>query len=199
MKKGLNREIVIAEAVSLVNEQGYEHLSLRELAARLCIKPASLYNHIEGIEDVQISIAEHAGERLERALFEAVAGKEMTAAFRDGAHAYLDFARYNKELYKALISVPKSDSERTLEVGRKTFSVFREIIHGLRINDNESLHLIRMLRSLIHGFIELCENGFMTHGTVGRKDTFDFAVDEFIGIVRRYATQSGAGIAEKGV
>lgn len=180
MKKGLNREIIIGSAVELVIERGYVSLGMRELASRLSVKPSSLYNHILGIEDVQLSVAEYAGDRLERALREATFGKRREEALRRGVVCYIDFAKEYFELYKALIYMPKRDDGRCMEVGRKTFSVFNEILHGFNIDENNCLHLLRMLRAFLHGFLELCENGFMAHGGQSREESFKFSIEAFV-------------------
>ena len=56
-RKGISRTDIMNMALELVIEKGYENFSVRELAAKLDIKPASLYNHIDGIEEINIYIA----------------------------------------------------------------------------------------------------------------------------------------------
>lgn len=192
MKKGLSREAVTAVAVQLVRERGYWALSLRDVAGRLGVKPASLYNHVEGIGDIQLSVAEYAADMLETALVSAVKDKESDEALKCGACAYMDFAKANPDLYKALIHAPKSEDGRARALGRKTFDVFGKILHGYGIDEKNYLHLIRMLRCMLHGFFELCENGFLSHGRAKREDSFRFIVDEFIALVRTY---SNVGLA----
>ena len=186
MKKGISREVIIKEAVQLVRERSYWALSLRDVAGRLCVKPASLYNHVDGIADIQISVAEYTADILAGRLEEAVGGRRDAGAIAVGATAFMDFARDNPELYKALIHAPKSDARRNLEIGKKTFDVFGKIIHGYGIDENNGLHLVRMLRCMMHGFFELWDNGFMSHGTVGRGESFRFMIDEFTSVVERY-------------
>ena len=51
-KKGLNRELIIDTALQLVEQGGTDACSMRELALRLDVKAASLYNHISGMDDL---------------------------------------------------------------------------------------------------------------------------------------------------
>ncbi len=44
--KGLTKEIIVQEAVALIEESGQWVISLHELARRLQVKTPSLYNHI---------------------------------------------------------------------------------------------------------------------------------------------------------
>ncbi len=51
-RQGLNTETVVKTAALLVEENGYESLTLHKLASKLNVKPASLYTHIKGIDDL---------------------------------------------------------------------------------------------------------------------------------------------------
>lgn len=46
------REYIISEAAKLFKEKGYKAASMRELAARVGVEAASLYNHIQSKEDL---------------------------------------------------------------------------------------------------------------------------------------------------
>ena len=54
-RQGLTKDAVVKTAARLVEEQGYDHLSLHKLADRLNIKPASLYKNIKGIDELYSS------------------------------------------------------------------------------------------------------------------------------------------------
>ena len=47
-RKGLSRDAIVDAAAALAEEKGMENLTLRELADALNVKPASLYNHLQG-------------------------------------------------------------------------------------------------------------------------------------------------------
>ena len=51
--KGLTKEIIVQEAVALIEESGQWVISLHELARRLQVKTPSLYNHIANTKDLQ--------------------------------------------------------------------------------------------------------------------------------------------------
>ena len=58
-RRGLNAEVIMEAAIELVEEKGYRNFSMRELAARLGVQPASLYNHVNGIEEVNTAVGMH--------------------------------------------------------------------------------------------------------------------------------------------
>lgn len=51
---GLPYEIILATALSLVENNGFDKFSMRDLAKELGIKPPSLYNNFSGIQQLQL-------------------------------------------------------------------------------------------------------------------------------------------------
>ena len=51
-RKGLTKEAVIDASIQLIQQQGNGAFSLNELARVLDIRPASLYNHIESMQEL---------------------------------------------------------------------------------------------------------------------------------------------------
>ncbi len=54
----VSRERVLRAAVALVDERGIEALTMRDLAGRLGIEAASLYNHVSGKDDLLLGMAD---------------------------------------------------------------------------------------------------------------------------------------------
>lgn len=57
------REFIISEASKLFKEKGYKASSMRELAARVGVEAASLYNHIDSKEDLLNAICMNVANR----------------------------------------------------------------------------------------------------------------------------------------
>ncbi len=79
-RRGLNAEVIMEAAIELVEEKGYRNFSMRELAARLGVQPASLYNHVNGIEEVNTAVGMHGITELEKALKQAYTYSDFTEA-----------------------------------------------------------------------------------------------------------------------
>ena len=179
-KKGLSSGEILEAAERLVQERGYDHFSLRELAARLEVKPASLYNHIGGIDELNTAVALKAAERLNRALKEAVAGVEPDDAFLRAALAYRTFAAENPELYKALMRMPASYDELVVRASWESFAPMRELILSYVADGTRAVHFLRSLRAAMHGFIELTGSGFMRRGDVQRDESYQVMIQGFL-------------------
>jgi AcrR family transcriptional regulator len=61
----LNRDRVVQAAIELADEQGIGALSMRELARRLGVEAASLYNHVKGKDDILDGMADWAARQIE--------------------------------------------------------------------------------------------------------------------------------------
>ena len=69
--KGLTMEVIVGAASELVEEKGYNNFSVRELAQRLHVKAASLYNHVSSVADINRAVGVHATNKLNDALEKA--------------------------------------------------------------------------------------------------------------------------------
>ena len=179
-KKGINREIIFEEAKSLIEEKGYDKFSLRELAIQLDVKPASLYSHIKGIEEI-------AAKSMEEAIKKAVCGKTSDEAFVSGINAYRDFAMKNPELYKAFIHMPSLNDERIMHTGFKSFLPLVEIIKEYNLSKEDTLNYIRALRAMMHVFIELTNNGFMQRGNVSQDESYNEIIRGYLEVLKEKA------------
>ena len=63
-RQGLTTETVVGAAALLAEEIGCQNLTLHKLANRLNIKPASLYTHISGIEQLYVLLSDLALKQL---------------------------------------------------------------------------------------------------------------------------------------
>lgn len=179
-KRGLNSESIMEAACELVKDNGYDSFSLRELASRLGVKPASLYNHVNGIEQIKQSIAMKSSEMLSGVLSDAIDGKERDDAFLDAMRAYRRFAVDNPEMYKALIHIPSAENESFFKAAFESYEPLRSLVLSYGAEDTAALHYLRALRSVMHGFAELTANGFMQRGPENSSETYEVIIHSFL-------------------
>lgn len=183
-KKGLNKTMILKTAEKLLEEKGFENFSLREIAAKLDVKPASLYNHIKGFDEIHTEIAITASEKMGEALKEAMADKLPDEAFIAGAKAYRDFALNNPELYKVYIGKPQLHNEEVMKAGFDSFSPLRDVILGYGLSRTDALNFIRGLRSMMCGFIELTNNGYMQRGKISKDESYAAIVKAYLNVLK---------------
>ena len=63
-KQGLSKESVVQATIQLIEEKGIDQFSMAKLAQRLNIKTASLYNHIDSLNQLLECVGEDAVRRI---------------------------------------------------------------------------------------------------------------------------------------
>lgn len=66
------RDALIEAGIALINELGYEQLSLRKVAARCGVSQAAPYSHFESKDDLLLAMQEHVTRQLMDVLQKAV-------------------------------------------------------------------------------------------------------------------------------
>ena len=176
-KRGLNRQVVVEAAVSCIETRGYENFSMRELADLLEVKTASLYNHIESIEALYGESARFAITKLNDAMRTATEGKERDAAVHALAAAYFHFAKEHPELYKVIMSCPKQKDASLLAASGEIINQILVVLSGYRLSEIQKMHMQRVLRSILHGFVSQRDSGYFHYFTVNALESFHIAVD----------------------
>ena len=158
--KGLSAEAITDAAFELLVEKGYGNYTVRDLAVRLNVRAASLYNHIGGVESINQEVGKRAAKMLSKTLSDAIDGKEKEAAIEALAYAYRRFAQENPELYQAILGLPGlGENEELRKVGRESFRAFRQITNRYQIPRETGVHFSRCYRSALHGFASLTQSG----------------------------------------
>ncbi len=159
-RQGLTTETVTAAAARLAEEIGAENLTLHKLANRLDIKPASLYTHISGIEQLYVLLSDMALKQLGTVIMNAVEGKKRGEAIRAMSAAYRDYAKQNPEMYRMIMKVPHSHSQQLIDTGKNVKAVLFELLLQYTADQSKIICFSRYYHSILHGFISLEQAGF---------------------------------------
>lgn len=155
MARDLTKDKVVQKAVELANALGDIHqLKLKDLAAELNIKVPSLYNHVKGADGLIDAVRIYAVSQLDDQLRDAVAGKISEEALMAAAKSYRAFAHANPGIYQLIIQAGESGSD-VERISRNTLSLLLLILGSFGLAGDEALHVVRGLRSLLHGFVSL--------------------------------------------
>ena len=153
-RRGLTREGVIDAAIELVEVEGAAALSLSRLARDLRVKPPSLYNHVGGLDSLHRDI----GLRVVRTLTDRLRSAVMGRAGREALHAVsVEFRSYvtaHPHLYEFSVRARPDDEEYELA----TIQAIEPVLIVLRsygLDDADTIHAARALRSALHGFVSL--------------------------------------------
>lgn len=159
-RQGLTTETVVGAAALLAEEIGCQNLTLHKLANRLNIKPASLYTHISGIEQLYVLLSDLALKQLGTSMMDAVKGKKQGEAIRAMSAAYRDYAKQNPEMYRMIMKVPHSHSEQLICTGKNVKATLFELLSQYTADQSGIIFYSRYYHSILHGFISLEQAGF---------------------------------------
>jgi AcrR family transcriptional regulator len=157
-RAGLDSEAVVTAAAQLADADGLGQLTLAGLAARLGVRTPSLYGHVGGLDDLRARLALRGAQTLASDLSRAVAGRSGTDALRAMADAYRTFALEHHGIYAALQRVPDAGTPAA-DAAREIVGILTAVLRGYGLEGDEAIHAARILRSALHGFVELDAGG----------------------------------------
>ncbi|MBA2285733.1 MAG: WHG domain-containing protein [Ktedonobacteraceae bacterium] len=152
---GLDHATVVEAAVRLVDEEGLDQLSLGHLAERLGVRTPSLYHHVAGLPGLKHDLAIYSVRDLLDRILHATVGKSRAEAIFALADAYQAYAREAPGRYALTQQAPDAGNQEWLTVAQRTVDVVRAVLAPYRLSEEDAIHAIRGLRSIVHGFISL--------------------------------------------
>jgi len=179
-QKGISKDIILAKAIEIIEKNKHPAVSMREIATELEIKTPSLYNHVKGMNELYAEISLYAAEELRQTQLAAIKGKNRDEALYALAAAYRSFAREHTGLYKVTMALPSLQEH----ISAQTAAIIAEpvflVLSKYELNEEQSIHWQRILRSIIHGFLTQEEAGFFRRYPVNVEVSYQAAIRCFL-------------------
>lgn len=175
-KRFLSRELIVSVAFQMIDENGINSFSVRQLAAKLGVQVSSLYNHIENEYDLLLEVAKLAAVMYADYIEDMVKGLPLDEAAYKAGDAFRDFTREHKFLYELLldrrwIGNPEFD---------KAIDKFTQPIYYLMqdsIKDKASQdHIYVAMRVVTHGFASLDSIGVFDGLSVDATESYHMMI-----------------------
>jgi AcrR family transcriptional regulator len=190
-RAGLDRERLVGEAAAIADTEGLENVTLARLASRLNVKAPSLYNHVDGLDELRRALKLHALNEQANALREAAVGRSGPDALRALARALRAFAREHPGLHAATRVSTVGESEELAAASDAVLHVVFAVLRGYGLEGNALVHATRSLRAAIGGFVELeLDGGFGMPQDV--EESFEWLVNVLDRGLREAADGPGA-------
>jgi AcrR family transcriptional regulator len=174
------RERLIDGGLRLLERDGLQSLSVRNLAAEVGTSTMAVYTHFGGMTGVIEAVANEAFSRFGDALTDAEETDDPVADFFVMGAAYRRFALANPQRYQLIFgaaaptsvagsrtdvtstgsATDRSESAASFEALR---NAVRRMIAAGRIRDDGELNIAGRLWSLVHGAVMLELAGFFGH------------------------------------
>lgn len=155
----LDLNTILDTAADMADSNGIDAVTLAELAKKLGIKTPSLYNHFNGMNGLRLHLAVYGIEKLYELLVKSTIGKSGDEAIHKLAEEYVSFVRKRPGLYDAIILVPDPRDSELQKSGDKIVDLVTRVLSAYNLEYENEIHLVRGLRSLLHGFASLEQKG----------------------------------------
>jgi AcrR family transcriptional regulator len=188
---------VTEAAAELVDEIGFDQLSMGVLAERLGVKTPSLYKHVTGQADLAHRIAVLAMNQLADAIRDATQGRAGRDALAAGAQAMRTCVLEHPGRYAAGNAARVSGPDDPLvPVVDRVLASWAAMLRGYRLDPSQEIHALRMLRSMLHGFATVeAAGGFQIDASVD--ESFTWIID-FLDHGLRATSTAGSAVGARG-
>jgi AcrR family transcriptional regulator len=145
---------LIEISLDIIDNDGFDALTINSISKILNIKPPSLYNHIANLEDLQLHIFTYINNKLiDYLILESAKGRDKNKIIAI-ACAYKNFVSEYPERYKFVSYL----SINNPNVFLRNSVLLRDFIAGTfvttyGVSRTESLYAARTFRGFIHGFL----------------------------------------------
>lgn len=201
-RMNLDKRKILEAAGALANELSVKKLSLNALAARLGIKPPSLYNHVESLDRLRRDLMAYGWETLGDEISDVLIGVSGDEAIRRACNVIYDYAARNPGVFEAMAYYNSDDGEGDSPADRLSAIVYR-LCSARDVSEAQAVHVLRVFRSYVEGFALLAKHRSFSRD-VPVRESFDLGVEFLIaGIHRledahRAQSENGAGKPPEG-
>lgn len=191
-RAGLTRERIAQQAAAAADETGFDRLTLAAVAARCGVSLPGLYKHVDGLDTVRRDVAVLAVRELTAVLAQAAAGLAGRDALVAFSQAYRGYATAHPGRYAASVRAPDAGDEEHNAAGATAVGLIANVLKGYRIEGDDMIDAVRMLRAALHGFVALeAAGGFGLPQSVD--GTFTRLVDSLHIAWSTWSTETGRG------
>jgi AcrR family transcriptional regulator len=152
-RETLTREKVLQAAMTLVDEEGLEGLSMRRLAAALNVQAMSLYNHVANKADLLDGIAELVFDQVELPESELAWPEQVRAV---AVSMYRAFSRHLAVAVALITDQANPASVRALE----PFDRLAGALFQAKLDDRRARQALGAVTDLVFGSLLLSTGGF---------------------------------------
>lgn len=164
-RAGLTADRVTLAGAELSDEVGLDHVTMSAVARRLGVKDASLYAHVRNLEDLRGRIALLAADEKTIRIADATAGRAGKDALVGFANAWRKYAHDHPGRYTATQTPMEIDPELLAQATgpRRAVELTYSMLRAYALDEPDLTDAVRLLRSMIHGFIGLEAAGGFGH------------------------------------
>lgn len=195
-RANLDKETVIVKAAELVNKAGMDNITLKMLAEQLGVKSPSLYNHIEGIDDLKKQLMIYGWTQMEQRIIQSTIAVSGYDAVKAMCYAFYHYAAENPGVFHIMLWYNKFQDDETEKATAQLLTVIFKTTKSLNLPDDYCYHLIRTFRGFLEGFFLLANNGSFGH-PLAIEDSFELSIDVLLAGIKALGEEWRKNEAQK--
>lgn len=158
----LSRETIVNAALTFLDRDGWDALTINALAAQLGTKGPSLYNHVDSLEDLRRTVRMRVIDDIISMLNTVAVGRTREDAVVVMASAYRSYAHHHPGRYTAFTRMPFGGDDPEYSTATKAAAgPVIEVLASFGLEGEDAFYAALEFWSALHGFVLLEMTGVM--------------------------------------
>jgi AcrR family transcriptional regulator len=158
----LSRDSIVNAALTFLDRDGWDALTINALATQLGTKGPSLYNHVHSLEDLRRTVRMRVVGDIIDMLNTVAQGRTRDDAVMAMASAYRSYAHHHPGRYSAFTRMPfGGDDPEFTEATRAAAAPVIEVLASYGLEGDNAFYAALEFWSAMHGFVLLEMTGAM--------------------------------------
>ena len=159
----LSRDSIVNAALTFLDREGWDALTINALAMQLGTKGPSLYNHVNSLEDLRRTVRMRVVGDIIEMLNTVADGRTRDDAVMAMASAYRSYAHHHPGRYSAFTRMPLGgDDPEFTEATRAAAAPVISVLGSYGLDGDNAFYAALEFWSAMHGFVLLQMTGAMT-------------------------------------
>ena len=161
----LSRETIVSAALTFLDREGWDALTINALAVQLGTKGPSLYNHVDSLEDLRRAVRMHVIDDILQMLSTVAAGRTRDDAVMAMASAYRSYAHHHPGRYSAFTRLPLGgDDPEFTAASHAAAAPVISVLASYGLDGEDAFCAALEFWAALHGFVLLEMTGVMEAG-----------------------------------
>ena len=188
----LSRDVIVNAALTFLDREGWDALTINALATQLGTKGPSLYNHVDSLEDLRRTVRIRVIDDIIMMLSRVGEGRARDDAVLVMASAYRSYAHHHPGRYSAFTRMPLGgDDPEYTAATRGAATPVIAVLSSYGLDLEQAFYAALEFWSAMHGFVLLEMTGVMDE-----IDTDSVFSDMVLRLAAGMERRSGSGAQE---
>jgi AcrR family transcriptional regulator len=158
----LSRDSIVNAALTFLDREGWDALTINALATQLGTKGPSLYNHVHSLEDLRRTVRMRVVGDIIEMLNTVGQGRTRDDAVMAMASAYRSYAHHHPGRYSAFTRMPLGgDDPEFTQATRAAAAPVIDVLASYGLDGEDAFYAALEFWSAMHGFVLLEMTGVM--------------------------------------